>query len=261
METMVHKEVRVRFLKFFFMMIIFSLAFISCGKNNQKIVTDIDVQERIDQDKVFIDVEAKLDLGNTVLLAGKFPIKLPKHGLIGEVELGMDFVKVSVLLSTLVKLQIENAELPNGLALPLIKNNKVVVIPLDKKSKSFLYFSLIGGAKAVGVTLAIKELDKLGAELKNPSYPSANIQLGEFVVNAGIYTSPVEGENGLAIFTDLNPIFKVLAAQGAWFEIHDGSDQFKLDYEPVKVSTSTKKKVDNYVYKLHRRSAVLSALR
>lgn len=242
-------------------MLLFSLAIISCGKNNQKIVSEIKVNERIDQDKVYVEVDAKLDLGNTVLLAGKFPIKIPKKGEIGSVELGMDFVKVSILLSELVKLQIENSLLPNGLTLPLIKENKVVVIPLDKKSKSFLYFSLIGGAKAVGITLAIKELDKLGAELKVASYPSANIVLGEFIVNAGIYTSPVEGENGLAIFTDLNPLFKVLAGQGAWFEVNDGSELFKLDYEPAKVSTKTQKKVDNYVYKLHKRSAVLSAMR
>jgi len=240
-----------------FWMVIFSLALISCGKNNQKIVTDVDVGERIDQDKVYIDVEAKLDLGNTTLLPGKFPVKIPKKGLIGEVELGLDFVKVSVLLSELVKLQIEDAELPNGMQLPLINTNKVVVIPLDKNQKSYLYFSLIGGAKAVGVTLAIKELDKLGAELKTPSGLLPAVKLGEFTVHAGIYTSPHPGENGLAIFADLNPIFKILSSQGAWFEISDGS-VYELDYEPVKISTSKEKAIRNYVYKLHKRSAVLN---
>lgn len=249
-------------LKSSLLIVFFSWAFISCGKNNQNIVSGIDVKERIDQDKVYVDLEAKLDLGNTVMLAGKFPIRIPKKGLIGEVELGLDFVRVSILLSELVKLQIENSLLPNGLALPLIKENRVVVIPLGKKDKSFLYFSLIGGAKAVGITLAIKELDKLGAELKSPSYPSANVTFGKFVVNAGIYTSPVAGENGLAIFTDLNPLFKILAEQGSWFEVHDGSDTFQLDYEPVQiVSSSQQKTINNYVYKLHKKSTVLSALR
>lgn len=244
-----------------FMAILFSLAFISCGKNNQKIVTDIDVQERIHNDQVFIDVEAKLDLGNTTLIAGKFPVRIPKKGLIGEVELGTDFVKVSVLLSELVKLQIEDSLLPNGMRLPLISSNKVVVIPLDGQGKSLLYFSLIGGAKAVGVTLAIKELDKLGTELKSPSGLFPSIKLGEFNVFAGLYTSPVAGENGIGIFADLNPIFKVLSAQGAWFEIHEGSDVFNLDYAPVKISSSKEKSINNYVYKLHKKSARLSAIR
>lgn len=244
-------------LRMSFWAVVFSLLFVSCGKNNQKIVTDIDVQERIDQDKVFIDVEAKLDLGNTTLLPAKFPVRIPNKGLIGEVELGLDFVKVSVLLSELVKLQIQDTLLPNGMKLPLINANKVVVIPLDKNGKSKLYFSLVGGAKAVGVTLAIKELDKLGAELKSPSGLIPSIRLGEFTVHAGIYTSPNPGENGLAIFADLNPIFKILASQGAWFETTDGS-QYELDYEPVKISSNRKKSINNYVYKLHKRSAVLS---
>ncbi len=241
-----------------FWMVIFSLIFVSCGKNNQKIVTDLDVQERIDQDKVFIDVQATLDLGNTTLLPGKFPVRIPKKGLIGEVELGLDFVKVSILLSELVKLQIEDAILPNGMQLPLINTNKVVVIPLDKNQKSYLYFSLVGGAKAVGITLAIKELDKLGAELKSPSGLLPALRLGQFTVHAGIYTSPNAGENGLAIFADLNPIFKILATQGAWFETTGGSN-FELNYEPTKISSRKERAINNYVYKLHKKSAVLSA--
>lgn len=234
------------------------LVFISCGKNGQKIVTDIDVDQRIIQDKVYIDVEAKLDLGNTTLFPGKIPIKVPKKGVIGEVEVGVDFIKVSVLLSELVKLQVQDTVLPNGERLPLISTNKVVVLPLDKSGKSYLYISLVGGAKAIGFSLAIKELDKLGQELKTPTGLFPKVMIKNIAVFAGLYTSPNPGENGLGVFVDLNPLFKVLAYNGAWFELNQGASNAELDYSDVKTSSKKDRHVKGYLFKLHQKNSVLN---
>lgn len=256
-----NKELQGGFVKKFKILIVsilLPLVFISCGKNGQKIVTDIDVDQRIDQDKVYIDVEAKLDLGNTTLFPGKIPVSVPKKGLIGEVEVGTDFIKVSVLLSELVKLQVQDTVLPNGQRLPLISTNKVVVIPLDKSGKSFLYVSLVGGAKAIGFSLAIKELDKLGQELKSPTGFFPKVMIEDIAVYAGLYTSPNAGENGLGVFVDLNPIFKVLAYNGAWFEVHQGSSNAELDYSEVKPSSKKDKRMKGYLYNLHKQNSVLN---
>jgi hypothetical protein len=189
-----------------------ALLLVSCGKNNTSAVKAIKIQEHIINDKVYLELKATFDLGGKTLWPATLPIIVKKKQ-IGNAEIGTDFVKLNFAMSDIVSLQLQDSTLPNGTGLPLISDNKVVVIPIGAAGKFELYISLTAGAKAIGFTLPVAELDALGASLKYTAYMPP-VKLGDFTVFGGVYTSPVAGENGVGVFADLKPVFTRLRIQG-----------------------------------------------
>jgi len=242
------------------LILLFPFLFFSCGKNGGVKVKELKLEEKIIQDQIWLDLKAKLDLGNTVLPGvGKLPIRLPKQGLVGEIEIGTDFINVGINLSKVTPLQTQISELPNGEKLPLIAENTVAVIPIRVGNGSLIkiYVSLVPGAKAIGVSIPITQLDSLGVQLKDPTTFFPGLLVGNVRVYPGLYTSPRSGENGLGLFVDLNNVFYKLMAQGQWYELTDNQN-FELDYSPQIPEKAKERAIQKFVYKLHQRRQHLS---
>lgn len=225
----------------------------SCGQNGGVKVTQLKVNEKIVQDQVWIDTLIQLDLGNITLpsLIGTIPIRLPKQGLVGELELGSDFVRASINLSQVLKLNPVDSLLPNGQKLPLISDNKVILIPVKVSANQSinLYLSLANGAKALGVTIPIADLDSLGKNtIKDPTSFFPAVLVGNVKVYPGIYTSPSVGKNGLGLFVDLKDVFYRLSSYGLWYEV--GDDVETLEYAPLIPSKNKVKSIQRFIYGL-----------
>jgi hypothetical protein len=199
-------------------------------------------------------------MGNTVLPSIKLPVNLPGKGLVGEFELGSNFIFVSVNLSEVLKLSAYDAVLPNGDRLPLINENKVVMLEAGAGKKIKIYLSLTAGSKAVGVTIPIAEFDKLGAELKTPSSLFIPFNISGTTVMAGIYSSPDVGENGLGVFVDLGVIFSRLMINGYWVENYGIAEGSGLNYEALEVDSDSYNEITKFLAKQHRKHKKFSVL-
>ncbi|MDH4467907.1 MAG: hypothetical protein QE271_07605 [Bacteriovoracaceae bacterium] len=235
-------------------LLFFALSFMSCGKNSVK-VTKVTLEERIDPvtEKIWIDVKTQLSMGNTSLPALKLPVNYPGKGLVGTLELGADFVAVGLNLTELLKLRAYQAVLPNGEPLPLISDNEVVILEAGAGKKIKIYLTLTATSKAVGLSIPIAEIDKLGAELNTPSKYFQPFQLGGTTVMAGFYWSPEAGKNGLGVFVDLGPIFSRLMLDGYWVESYDIAQGSELDTEAMDVDGDTYNHLSRFMRGHHKR--------
>jgi len=231
-----------------------ALLAMSCGKSSVK-VTKVDLEQRIDSvtEKIWFDVRTELSMGNTTLPNLKFPIQLPGKGLVGGLEIGQNFIFVTINLSEVAKLRAYESVLPNGERLPLINDNQVVILEAGAGKKIKIYLSLTAGSKATGITIPINEFDKLGAELKTPSSLFLPFDLAGTNVLAGIYTSPDAGKNGLGVFVDLGKIFSSLMVQGYWVENHEDGVGRNLNFEAVEVDGETYGEIQKFLGKQHRK--------
>ena len=235
-------------------LLFFALTFMSCGKSGVK-VTKVTLEERIEPvtEKIWIDVKTHLSMGNTALPTLKLPVMYPGRGTLGTLELGPNFVAVSFNLSELVKISTYDAVLPNGERLPLINDNKVVILEAGAGKKIKIYVTLTSTSKAVGVSIPIAEFDRLGTELKTPSTLIPKFVLGGTTVMAGLYTSPEAGKNGIGVFVDLGVIFSRLMLDGYWVESYDIAQGNELDSEAMEVDSNKYNHISRFLGKHHQR--------
>lgn len=216
-------------------------------------VTDINVAPSYQGSDVMVSVDANLSLGNVTLPATTIPIFLPKTWQeIGSVQMSVNAqrennLKVSLNLSAIAQIEAQRAELPNGAVLPLIGENKTIVIPVENKLN--IYVSFGDGLAALGVAIPFKNLDGLGAKVGTTAlFPVFNIK--NVFGTAGIYTSKNAGENGFALFADLSQILDPLH----FIDIGAVDSSLKsIDYHGYKPSKSKKKLIDAQMLKLHQR--------
>jgi hypothetical protein len=234
----------------------------SCGKNGGVKVTKINLEERIDQstEHVWIDVRTELSMGNTTLPSLKLPVNLPGKGLVGGLELGPNFVFVSVDLTQVIKLRASAAALPNGDRLPLIDTSHVVMLEAGANKKLKIYISLTAGSKAVGVAIPIAQLDQFGQDRGSAGNFMIPFNIQGTKIHAGTYWSPDRGENGLGIFVDLGTIFSRLMIQGQWVENHEDGSGYNLNNEVDEVDSETYQELQSFLGKQHKKKRKFSVL-
>lgn len=250
-----------------------SFTLVSCGDKPQ--VKDIQVKTEYVDNDLYVSIGANLSIGNLMLPQTTLPIYMPKTWQeIGTVSMtsaiaGANYMEIDVNLSAITHLQASQVSLPNGSILPLIANNKVIVIPVGKGAE--LYLTLGDGVAAIGAAVPFKTFDAMGAKVGTTSlFPAFNINgiLGA----AGIYTSKEAGKNGFGLFADLSNVLDPIdfVDIGQTPQVPQASSMLKaarvaprrvapvqLDYSSIKPSSRREKRLNKELYKLNRRRARL----
>ncbi|MCT4642033.1 MAG: hypothetical protein N4A33_07005 [Bacteriovoracaceae bacterium] len=181
----------------------------SCG-SQRPMVTDVVVSSKSYDSQVYVSANAAIDIGNTAIPNLTLPIILPQSGKdIGSISIYTDYVsdqanfEVDINVSAIANFKTSQQRLPNGDYLPLIGNNEVIKVPVE--DKGFVYLTVTDGAFALGATINLRNLDRLGRRLGRSSvFPMFNIR--NVLGSAGIYTSRSSGKNGFGLFVDLSSI-------------------------------------------------------
>ena len=255
----------------FITLILLSLSFASCSNQNS-FVKDVQVSSTVDDSEVYVSVSAELNLGNVSLSDVTLPIFVPRTGQeIGMISIfrnmeGKNMLDVDLNVSQIANIDAIATKLPNGNILPLIRENSVIVIPIQSKAKIYLAFA--DGVAALGVTVNISGLDSIGRSVGNISvFPS--FVFGNVLGSAGLYNSRTAGQNGFGIFMDISNVIDtndLLARPTTRFTARSGNSSVKsiapreslvLDYNSIKTSKSKRRKLDKKLYRLHRKRATL----
>lgn len=233
------------------LLLVLTFTFASCGKQ-KPMVTDLKVKPVYEGSDLAIALSANLSIGNVQLPSASIPIYMPKTWReIGAVEMvtikpGQNFLKVKLNMSKIAQLEAKQSTLPNGGLLPLIGENKTIVIPVAKKVN--IYVSFGDGIAALGVAIPFKTLDGLGAKVGTTNlFPVFNI--GKVFGSAGLYTSKTAGQNGFALFADLTNVLDPVH----FIELGSPEQTLKsINYNAQAPSRRTKKRIDREMYKLHK---------
>jgi len=227
------------------------ISFASCG-SQKPMVDDIKVSPYYENDDLHISLSANLSIGNVSLPQASFPIFHPKTGeeigLVSMISLGgnQNLLDLAVNVSAVSNLNSEVAKLPNGSLLPLIGNNRAIVIPIGPKVE--LYLSIGDGQVALGVAIPFKTLDSVGAKIGTSSlFPMFNIN--QVVGSGGLFFSRDAGKNGFGLFADVTNVLDPIM----FLDIARKSDIQTLEYNSIVPSSRTEDRIDSEMYKLHRK--------
>tara|TARA_B100001971_G_C18267890_1_gene595812 strand:- start:22521 stop:23267 length:747 start_codon:yes stop_codon:yes gene_type:complete len=231
------------------------ISFVSCG-GQKPMVDDIKVSPYYENDELMISLAADLSIGNVSLPQASFPIIHPKTGeeigLVSMVNLGanQNLLDLVVNVSAISNLNSNIAKLPNGAVLPLIGNNRSIIIPIGPKVE--LYLSIGDGKVALGVSIPFKTLDAVGRKVGTSAlFPVFN--KNEIYGAAGLYLSKEAGKNGFGLFADVtNKLDDIM-----FLDITRRDDIQTLDYNAVIPASRTESKINSEMLKMHRRSKQL----
>lgn len=226
---------------------------VSCGAQ-KPMVTDIRVTPSHIDDDFHVDLTATLSLGNVTLPSITLPIVIRNGQEVGSVSMtsagSSSYLSFQLNVSAVSYLNSVYARLPNGSLVPLIANNKTIVIPITKGVE--IYVSISASQMALGVSIPFKTLDGLGRSVGTTAlFPSFNIKgvLG----SAGIYTSKTAGKNGFALVADVTNVIPL----NVFSEIETSRRSLRLDYSSKAPSSSKEDKINKQMFQLHKKRARL----
>src|SRR5690606_34333681 len=255
-----------RFLSLF-TLVLLSLFAVSCGNAPSNVLKNVQVEARPVDGDVILDFNAELDLGAMSFSSIAVPIIHPQGSRqIGQLELvstlgGKNQLHVELNVSEVSGLRSGMATLPNGNMIPLIANNQTIAIEVGNGAK--IYLTLADQVAALGVAVPISAFDSIGQ-----SVPGLNlfplIKIENIIGTAGIFTGARPGQNGIAVVADLsqainlNPAPVVPASSLRMAMVSSAvREEVKLDYRSHVVPSKQKAKMDDILYKLHKRKTVL----
>lgn len=221
-----------------------SLSLVSCGSNDKKIISDIGVETRDQDNSKFVTADFQLNIGATELPFLHLP--LPKdYGYFRLFRLnGENFVALDLNLTEIAKLPGGVAELPNGTMVP-VDTNGAGIIQIDIPGiNGRVYVAQKDEMTLVGFAFSIKQLDGLGSSIGTVGvFPNFNI--GKVKLSAGVYTGEETKQTGLAAFANLGGLW---SAQGAKLtEVPYNSEAFRFTSKRV-----SKRKLRRMYYFLNR---------
>lgn len=175
------------------------------------LIRDAELSSSVQQGDLYVGLKTRLDAANIQMISAQIPILNPDNPaeMIGrlsistlspgitEMELLFNFSRVSQL----PRLKPEGG-LPNGTAFPVhgVSPQNWYSLPLGNSGRSRMYLNLDLGAPKVVVGYALSS-EALNAGLL------ANLFTGYqgqgFVVYGGIYSGPLPGQSGVAVFGDV----------------------------------------------------------
>lgn len=173
---------------------------VSCKNTAQKIVDAVDVQTELNDDgDQLASVDFTFDIGNQSLPFAHFPLPNNYGMVVLSNQDGKAHIGFSLNLSAVADLPSGEATLPNGTAVPLDTYGAgVIEIPIEEINGE-VYVSFVNGKAVVGIAVAIEQFDGIGGEMGTVNvFPVFNINA--FQISAGIFTSNVPGQSGLAAF-------------------------------------------------------------
>ena len=221
-----------------------SLSLVSCGGNSKKIVSDIGVETRDQDNSKFVTTDFQLNIGATELPFLHLP--LPKdYGYFRLFRLnGENYVALDLNLTEIAKLPGGVAELPNGTMVP-VDTNGAGIIQIDIPGiNGRVYIAQKDEMTLVGFAFSIKQLDGLGNSIGTVGvFP--NFDIGKVMLTAGVFTGEETKQTGIAVFANLGGLWN---AQGAKLtEVPYNAEAFRFTSKRV-----SKRKLRKMYYYLNR---------
>jgi hypothetical protein len=182
------------------------LSISSCGNSSNRLVTDLGVETRDQDNAKFVTADFKLNIGETQMPFLHLP--LPKdYGYLRTFVLnGDNYVAVDVNLTEVLKLPGGPAQLPNGTMVP-VDTMGAGIIQIDVPGiNGRVYVSQKDDMTLVGFAFSIKQLDGLGSSIGTIGvFPI--FQIGEVSLTAGLFAGEGSKETGLAAFANLGGLW------------------------------------------------------
>lgn len=243
-----------------------SLFAISCGGGApSNVLSGVKVETKTIDGDIWLSFASDLNLGAMQFASISVPVLHPRGQTpVGQLELisgfsGVNQLKISVNVSELADVQTTTATLPNGNMIPLIANNQVIAVKIGGGAS--VYIALSEKVTAIGVAVPISAFDSIGRSLPGLNFfPVVNT--GDVIGTAGIFTGMNAGQNGIAVVADVSKVVNIgslLNASSSMMAIQaeQAQDTLKLDYRSHSGSSSQKSKLDNMIYELHKKKAIL----
>ena len=246
-------------------LVMLSVVAISCGNVPSNVLTGVKVETQTINQDLWLSFGADLNLGAMTFASLSIPVLHPKWQTpIGQLELisglgGVNQLKVSLNVSELADVETTRASLPNGHLVPLIGNNQVMAINIGRGAQ--VYLALSEKVTAIGVAVPISAFDSIGSRLPGLNFfPLVNS--GNVIGTAGIFTGLSAGQNGIAVVADVSKVvnlsnFLSPASPSVTTFSLETQDSLKLDYRSHTTSKVQKSKLDQMIYELNKKRAVL----
>lgn len=223
----------------------FSFLFLSACNLNQNIsIRGVDLHSHRSDGSTFVEMESIISLGNLNLPNSQFMIKNPNQREIGEVSIqqlddGTNRIAVSLNYDEAEKMESTLGQtLPNGREIPSILGSKTSLTGIQILENSRIY---LGGSPNdslyAGIALNIPAFDHILSQISSPLNLFMPFNFSDAITaSAGIYSSPHNQQNGIAIFAKMsqNPVSVAqndqLQFKTAEFKKVDRITRFRLDY-------------------------------
>lgn len=246
-------------------LVMLSLFAISCGKAPSNVLSGVKVETTTVDNDVLMNFSADLDLGAMSFASISLPILHPRGQTpIGQLELvsglgGKNLIKVAINLSEVADVHPSQAVLPNGNSIPLIANNQTIAIEIGRGAR--LYLTLSDTVTAIGVAVPVSAFDSMGSTLPGLNiFPIINTN--NVIGTAGIFTGLKPGQSGIAVVADVSQLVNMqslmpTSSSMMAIQAEESQDEIQLDYSSHRASSSKKKALDNMLYQLNKKRAVL----
>lgn len=209
--------------------VVLLFSFISCGGDSKKWVSDLTVETAEVDNEVWVVTDFKVEMGENILPTLKLPVNRGRGSFRSWNKDGENYLGLDLNVTDILNLPAGNGSLPNGQPVP-VDTNGAGIIEMDINGiNGKLYLAKAGDIVLVGLAATISQLDGI-AEDSIGIFPFFDVN--GYKVTAGIFTSRVDGENGIAIFATLGNIWNPSLKSISEFE-------FRSEY----VSRSEKRQV------------------
>lgn len=254
--------------KFFsgvFTVVMLSFFAVSCGGGApSNVLSGVKVETSQVNGETWMSFTSNLNLGGMSFASLSVPIMHPRgQQHIGQLELvsglgGQSQIKISVNMSSVGDINIAQARLPNGNLIPMIANNPAIAIPIGNNAK--VYLALSETVTAIGVAVPISAFDNIGRTLPGLNFFPIVTTAEGITGTAGIFTGLQPGQSGIAVVADVSSVVnmgKLMPSTSLLAQAQTVQDGIKLEYASHSASSLKKKKLDQMIYQLHQRKAVL----
>jgi hypothetical protein len=253
-----------------FTLVMLSVFVVSCGSSTSNVLTGIKVESKVIGNDTWMSFAADINLGAMSFASISVPVLHPRGQTpIGQLELisglaGVNQLKISVNVSELADVQTTQAVLPNGNMIPLIGNNQTIAVNIGNGAR--VYLTISEKVAAIGVAVPISAFDNIGRNLPGLNFfPIVNS--GDVIATAGIFTGLNAGQNGIAVVADVSKVVNLGSIFGApapslafakmALQAEEAQDAVKLDYRSQAGTKAQKAALDQMIFNLHKKKAVL----
>lgn len=203
------------------MLAVLGFTLVSCEKpaEQKPFITDIALKTKLQDEKVWLEVSAMMNLKTFVLPSLQFPVvDFRNPGIVyGKLYMAPSFtpgeseIAIDINLSELAKLEAVEPTLPNGGKLPVggVDRADVIQIPIPQiHGTVYIALNTLRPQHRIfmsGFALSIPQADGIGTAVgQGQLFPRFTIK--NVLIYAGVYSSDEPNKTGIGVFTDLSSV-------------------------------------------------------
>lgn len=228
------------------------LIFTSCEKpaEQKPFITDVALKTKLQDEKVWLEFSAMMNLKTFVLPSLQFPVIDFRHPEIiyGKLYMAPSFtpgeseIAIDINLTELAKLEAVEPTLPNGGRLPIGGVDRADVIEIQiPQIHGTVYIALntLHPDKKVfmsGFALSIPQADGIGTAV-GPGQLFPHFTIKNVLIYAGVYTSDEANKTGIGVFSDLSSVISKDLAQMIISQDHISAEDYQKALRAPKISS------------------------